>query len=136
MTRTARAHTVGLLLVGLTAAPGLTFAADARVQTVKLDGYAEWRQGDALIVDGQRVRFATNARFKGKDEVQSFAAIPLGWEVKVEGPRLIDGTVLVIPGAVPPPTIAPVLVDDSPDPDRPPVARPRPLRGDECGSPA
>jgi predicted Zn-dependent protease len=94
MTRTARAQAMGLLLVGLTAAPGLTFAADARLQTVKLDGYAEWRQGDALIVDGQRVRFATNARFKGKDEVQSFAAIPLGWEVKVEGPRLIDGTVL------------------------------------------
>lgn len=61
---------------------------------VRLDGYAEWRQGPVLIVDGQRVKASSQLRFKGRGEAKSFPAIPLGYEVKVKGIRLLDGTVL------------------------------------------
>jgi Zn-dependent protease with chaperone function len=60
----------------------------------KLDSYAEFREGDVLIVDGQRVRLATGADFKGRGEARDFASIPLGYEVKARGIRLADGTLL------------------------------------------
>lgn len=60
----------------------------------KLNGYAEaWRRG-VLIVDGQRVRQAPGAKFKGHGVAQSFRDIPLGYEVKVKGSRLPNGTFL------------------------------------------
>lgn len=59
---------------------------------VKLNGYAEFRHGDILIVEGQRVVLAPGAQFKGKG-IPSAAAIPLGYEVKVEGIRRPDGIV-------------------------------------------
>lgn len=68
-------------------------AADAPKE-VKLDGYAEWRRGDTLIVEGQRVRPSSELRFKGRDEARDWASIPLGYEVKLKGVRLGDGTVL------------------------------------------
>jgi beta-barrel assembly-enhancing protease len=61
---------------------------------IELSGYAEWRSGGVLLVDGQRVVPAEDARFKGKGRARSFGGIPLGYEVKVEGVRLADGTVL------------------------------------------
>jgi predicted Zn-dependent protease len=61
---------------------------------VRLDGYAEWRRGDTLIVDGQRVRASAQLRFKGEGEARDFASIPLGYEARVRGARLRDGTVL------------------------------------------
>jgi beta-barrel assembly-enhancing protease len=93
MIKTAPVRMLAFLLAGW-AVPGAALAAEVKAKTVKLDGYAEWRQGEALVVDGQRVRFAANGELKGKDEASHFASIPLGWEVKVEGLRLIDGTVL------------------------------------------
>ena len=63
-------------------------------RTVKLDGYAEWWQGNVLIVEGQRVRAAKRVDFKGKRRAYAFDAIPLGYEVKVEGTRAADGTVV------------------------------------------
>jgi hypothetical protein len=60
----------------------------------KLDGYAEWRKADVLIVDGQRVRVSAGARFKGGGEARDFQSIPLGYEVKVKGARAADGTLL------------------------------------------
>jgi predicted Zn-dependent protease len=93
MTKCSTMRTVAFLVAGW-ATHGVAAAAEAKPKVVKLDGYAEWRQGDALVVDGQRVRFAAKGELKGKDDVRSFASIPLGWEVKVEGLRLIDGTVL------------------------------------------
>ncbi len=54
-------------------------------------GYAEWRAGDALIVDGQRVVATATTRVTGS--VRTFAAIPLGHEVKVKGVRQPDGSV-------------------------------------------
>ncbi|HEY7818167.1 MAG TPA: M48 family metalloprotease [Vicinamibacteria bacterium] len=81
------------LLVGL----GLSlqaFPAFPADKEIKLSGYAEWRSGQVLLVDGQRVLPSEDVRFKGEGRARSFAAIPLGYEVKVEGVRLSDGTVL------------------------------------------
>jgi hypothetical protein len=63
-------------------------------QGIALEGYAEWRQGANLVVDGQRVRAAAKLRFKGAGDARDFRSIPLGYEVKVQGVRLADGTVL------------------------------------------
>lgn len=69
-------------------------AAAAAIADEKHEGYAEFRQGDALLVDGQRVRAGVRTRFKGSGEARSFAAVPLGYEVKLRGRRLADGTLL------------------------------------------
>jgi Zn-dependent protease with chaperone function len=61
---------------------------------VSLESYAEWREGDVLIVDGQRVRMAPDGKFKGDKAARDFATVPLGYEVKVKGRRSADGTVL------------------------------------------
>ena len=37
----------------------------AQDETEHLDGYAEWRQGTEIIVDGQRVRSTAATKFKG-----------------------------------------------------------------------
>ena len=72
----------------------LSAAAAAAIADEKHEGYAEFRQGDALVVDGQRVRAGVRTRFKGSGEARSFAAVPLGYEVKLRGQRLADGTLL------------------------------------------
>lgn len=55
-----------------------------------VEGYAEFRKGAELLVDGQRIRATSATKFKG---ATTLAAIPLGFEVKVEGMRLADGAV-------------------------------------------
>jgi Zn-dependent protease with chaperone function len=62
----------------------------------KVDGYAEWRAGACLLVDGQKVCPATGMKFKGEGEAKSFDAIPLGYELKAEGKRLTDGTLQAV----------------------------------------
>lgn len=84
-TRILPAAVVGLVLASATAAPQ---------DSASVEGYAEWRQGDLLVVDGQRVRAAAGLRFKGSDEARDFRTIPLGYEVKARGARLADGVVL------------------------------------------
>jgi Zn-dependent protease with chaperone function len=73
---------------------GLSTPTLAKDKEIELSGYAEWRSGEALVVDGQRVVPAEGAEFKGNGRARSFAGIPLGYEVKVKGMRLADGTVL------------------------------------------
>jgi hypothetical protein len=81
---------VGLLLAApFAAAPAA--AKDTNGGEVKLEGYAEWRDGDALVVDGQRVR-ASTAKLK-LEGAPRLASIPLGYEMKVRGVRQPDGTV-------------------------------------------
>ncbi len=63
-------------------------------EKVKLAGYAEWRDGQVLIVEGQRIWLAPNGRFKGGGDARDFASIPLGYEVKVEGNRVGNGIVI------------------------------------------
>jgi Zn-dependent protease with chaperone function len=60
----------------------------------KVDGYAEWRLGNCLIADAQRVCPAPGFKFKGEGEAKDFASIPLGYELKAKGTRRADGTLL------------------------------------------
>ena len=72
----------------------LTAAAAVAIADEKHEGYAEFRQGDALVVDGQRVRAGVRTKFKGAGDARSFVAVPLGYEVRIRGQRLADGTLL------------------------------------------
>ncbi len=60
----------------------------------KVDGYAEYRLGDCVIADAQRVCPGPGMKFKGEGEAKSFASIPLGYELKAKGRRQPDGTLL------------------------------------------
>jgi hypothetical protein len=61
---------------------------------VRLDSYAEWRRGGALVVDGQRV--VANDRTKWKGKYARLDDVPFGDEVRVTGRREADGTVLAV----------------------------------------
>jgi len=60
---------------------------------VSVDGYAEFRRGDELIVDGQRLRAGASTRFRDA-QFRSLTAIPLGYEVEADGTRQSDGFIL------------------------------------------
>jgi Zn-dependent protease with chaperone function len=62
----------------------------------KVEGYLEYRQGDVLVVDGQRIRLGSATKYKGKDDAKAVASIPLGYEVKAKGTRQSDGSLLAI----------------------------------------
>src|SRR5262245_57080093 len=85
MKQLARAVFVSLLVF----MPGISFAGNE----TKLNGYAEWRHGDLLIVDGERVFADKSTKFKGSGDAKSFATIPAGYEVKIKGDRHPDGLV-------------------------------------------
>ena len=59
----------------------------------KVNGYAEWRRGATLIVEGQLVRVHAGTRFAGND-VRSIGAIQLGYEVEVRGDRDASGVII------------------------------------------
>ncbi len=61
---------------------------------VKVEGYAEWRKGSFVIVDGQRVQAPPSVKFKGDGAAKNFATIPLGYEIKLKGVRFPDGSVM------------------------------------------
>ncbi|HEY7193836.1 MAG TPA: M48 family metalloprotease [Gemmatimonadales bacterium] len=67
----------------------LVFAGNT--QTEKIAGYAEFRRGDTVMVDGQRVLAASTTTVKG---AKGLAAIPLGYEVKVTGHRNAAGVLI------------------------------------------
>jgi len=77
-----------VLVVGLAAGPPAVSAQ----QGVRLDSYAEWKRGDVLLVDGQRVRATPGTRWKGR--IRAVADVPLGDEIRVQGVRQPDGVVL------------------------------------------
>jgi hypothetical protein len=58
----------------------------------KIAGYAEFRKGLFLVVDGQRLVAAPGARIKGAGNIN---AVALGSEVTAEGRRRSDGAVVV-----------------------------------------
>lgn len=76
--------------IGLAAALGSAAAAEK----VKVNGYLDFRQGEYLIVDGQRVQANDKTKFTGGGKATSIAAIPIGYEVKVKGDRQEGGVVL------------------------------------------
>src|SRR4249920_2448655 len=57
-----------------------------------VDGYAEFRAGECLVVDAQRVCAGAGIKFKGA--ARDVASIPLGYEVKAKGRRRTDGALL------------------------------------------
>jgi Peptidase family M48/Domain of unknown function (DUF5666) len=61
---------------------------------IRLNGYAEWKHGDQIIVEGQRVYVSSSTKFKGSGDVKSIASIPLGYEIRVKGERHSDGRIL------------------------------------------
>jgi Zn-dependent protease with chaperone function len=89
-----RLLTAVLCLSVATSALAAPLDAKAPSGDVSLEGYAEWREGDVLVVDGQRVRLAADGKFKGDKDARDFASVPLGHEVKVKGRRAPDGAVL------------------------------------------
>ncbi len=60
----------------------------------KVAGYAEYRNGEFLIVDGQRIGANKKTLIEGPSHKSSvFETIPLGYEVIVKGNRREDGSV-------------------------------------------
>lgn len=82
-----------LLVSLLVALASLSLSASDPNRNVKVDGYAEFRNGGHLIVEGQRVRADQSTRFKGRG-ITSIDDIPLGYEVRAQGSRLDDGSIL------------------------------------------
>jgi Zn-dependent protease with chaperone function len=78
------------LALGLMVVTGAPLSAQ---RTEKLQGYAEFVKGDALVVDGQRIVADAGTRFSGRD-MRSLTGIPLGYEVKVQGRRRADGALV------------------------------------------
>ena len=81
-----------MVVLAVLLAPAVVFAGKKKEE--KVEGYAEWRMGNCLIVDGQRVCPGPQMEFKGKDEAGDYASIPLGYEVKAKGVRNADGVLM------------------------------------------
>jgi Zn-dependent protease with chaperone function len=81
-----------LILAVIVLLAGLSPAAALAQKLETFRGYAEWRHGDELIVDGQRIRIDRGTALKGAAK-DGAAAIQLGWEITVKGARLADGSV-------------------------------------------
>jgi Zn-dependent protease with chaperone function len=78
----------GILTVGLTAG----FPTAAADQSEHLSGYAEWRKGPEIVVDGQRLRASAQTVWRGK--FNALTAVPLGYEVRATATREPDGALL------------------------------------------
>jgi hypothetical protein len=85
--RALTATLLAVLIVGLAAG----FPAASADDTVGLSGYAEWKKGGVLIVDGQRVSTDETTKWKGR--YRRVEDVPLGDEVRVAGGRTLDGAV-------------------------------------------
>ncbi|HJO02350.1 MAG TPA: M48 family metalloprotease [Acidobacteriota bacterium] len=78
--------------VALALALGLTIPATALAEE-KVKGFAEWRRGDVIVVEGQLVRADASTQFKGRG-ITGLGSIPLGYEVEAEGDLQADGAIL------------------------------------------
>jgi Zn-dependent protease with chaperone function len=80
------------LIVALASTGGVTApVADGGNQSEKISGYADFRRGDTVVVDGQRVVATQNTRLAG---ARTLRDIPLGYEVKVQGHRDPSGVMI------------------------------------------
>jgi Zn-dependent protease with chaperone function len=84
--RIPRAWLAAALLAG-----GMAMAAET---SVTLDGYLEYRKGEWIIVDGQRVLAGQRTRFKGTGRARNLERTPMGYEMRVKGKRRADGVVV------------------------------------------
>lgn len=87
-----RARLLGTALALVALASAGPDAQGSKPKTEELNGYAEWRHGDVIIVDGQRVRATSATKFKGRG-ITALDTIPLGYEAKAKGARGGDGVV-------------------------------------------
>jgi Zn-dependent protease with chaperone function len=78
-----------LATVGASLAAALSLFGTLKTETIV--GYAEFRRGDTLIVEGQRVVATQTTKLKGAKRI---AEIPLGFEVKVKGSRNGSGVLV------------------------------------------
>jgi Zn-dependent protease with chaperone function len=84
-----------LLGAGLVAfAPALWAQEEEGGRGEKVDGYLEWRIGDCVIADAQRVCPGPKLKLKGEKGVKSLDQVPLGYEFKAKGKRQRDGSLL------------------------------------------
>jgi Zn-dependent protease with chaperone function len=88
--------TLGMVLAVLALAADRVGAETPATREEKVDGYAEWRAGECLITDGQKVCPGPGLRFKGEGEAKGMASVPLGYELKARGRRLADGSLLAV----------------------------------------
>jgi Zn-dependent protease with chaperone function len=87
---------LAVAVVALSAPAPADASAANEPSTLELQGYAEYHHPGTLIVDGQRVVANEKTRIEvdTRGRLQSLDAVPLGFEVKVEGQRQRDGSVL------------------------------------------
>ena len=79
----------GSLAVVQPAAPALA----ASGKPVTLSGFLDFRKGNVLIVDAQRVEATGKTKISG-GKSKGLAGIPIGYELKVKGDRRPDGVVV------------------------------------------
>ena len=75
--------------VGACLAAALALIGNVKNETI--NGYAEFKRGDTLIVEGQRVVATPTTKLKG---AKRFTDIPLGYEVKATGSRNAAGVLI------------------------------------------
>jgi Zn-dependent protease with chaperone function len=87
---------VAVIAISAPAPADASLANENESGALHLQGYAEFHHPGILVVDGQRVvaNEKTRIELEPKGKVRSLDAIPLGFEVKVEGQRQKDGSVL------------------------------------------
>src|SRR6185436_17265417 len=66
----------------------------AATKATKVAGLLDFSKTGAIVVDGQRVTKNSKTNFKGTGAAKTFETIPPGYEVKVEGTRQTDGSIL------------------------------------------
>lgn len=87
---------VAVIAIALSVAVGADASVANGSTTLKLESYSEYHHPGTLIVDGQRVVAdpKTKIEVETKGRMRSLDEVPLGFEVKVEGRRQKDGSVL------------------------------------------
>jgi Zn-dependent protease with chaperone function len=79
-------------------APSAPLAANPRAaafagKPAAVNGYLEYRKGDEIVVEGQRLVPGKKTRFSGSGEAKSLSSVPLGYMVEASGVRRADGAI-------------------------------------------
>ena len=79
-----------LVILAAVAAP----ASAGSSKSTSLSGFLDFRKGNLIIVDAQRVEATGKTKFTGGGKAKSLATTPLGYELKIKGDRRADGVVV------------------------------------------
>lgn len=82
-----------LATVEATTKPATTAMPPTSAKVETHAGYVEWLRPDHLVADGQRIRWNDQTRLK-LGRIPAVSHIPLGYEIKVNGKRADDGSLL------------------------------------------